>query len=148
MLTFWKGMFERLGLKRLKGRRIFTFEERIELALVELARQDKKPVEEKASDLMAWAIDQGRACGDFEDRWLTLSRREQQVTALTCLGYTNRQIAAKLGVSENTVMTHVKNTMKKFNMHGKLEMITALREWDFSDWDKEPPSDMGSLGGD
>jgi hypothetical protein len=80
MMTFWKGLFELLRLKCLKGRRILTFEESIELALVELAKQDKKPVEEKASDLMAWAIDQGQAGVDFEDRWLTLSRRDQQVT--------------------------------------------------------------------
>jgi DNA-binding CsgD family transcriptional regulator len=148
MKTRWMELFERLGLKRLKGRRIFTFENRIELALVELARQDKKPVEEKASDLMAWAIDQDLVGVDFEDRWPTLSRREQQVTALTCLGYTNRQIAAKLKVSENTIMSHVKNAMRKFNMHGKLEMITALKGWDFSEWDKEPTVDMGSPGGD
>jgi len=148
MIKQFEGLIARLGLKRSRGRRIFTFEERIELALVELARQDKKPVEEKASDLMAWAIDQGRAGVDFEDRWPTLSRREQQVTALTCLGYTNREIAVKLSVSENTVMTHVKNAMRKFNMHGKLEMITALKGWDFSEGDKEPTVDMGSPGGD
>jgi DNA-binding CsgD family transcriptional regulator len=29
------------------------------------------------------------------ERWQKLSLREQDVTALTCLGYTNRQIAAK-----------------------------------------------------
>ena len=167
MITHLKGLLERLRLGGTTGRRIFTFEERIELALVELARQDKKPIEEKASDLMAWAIDQGRAGVDFEDRWPTLSRREQQVTALTCLGYTNREIAVKLSVSENTVMTHVKNAMRKFNMHGKLEMITALKGRDFSEGDKytEPsvthvteavdggltpprPVDMGSPGGD
>jgi DNA-binding NarL/FixJ family response regulator len=148
MIKGFEDLFIRLGLKRLKGRRIFSFEERIELELVELARQDKKPVEEKASDLMAWAIDQDKAGVDFEGRWLMLSRREQQVTALTCMGYTNREIATKLSVSENTVMTHVKNAMRKFNMHGKLEMITALKGWDFSEGDKESTVDMGSPGGD
>jgi DNA-binding CsgD family transcriptional regulator len=135
MIKQIEGLLERMGLKGAGKGRVFRFEERIELALVELARREQKPVEEEAADLMAWAIDQNITGVNFQDRWQSLSGREQQITALTCLGYTNRQIAAKLNVSENTVMSHVKKALRKFNMHGKLEMITALKGWDFSEWE-------------
>jgi len=39
--------------------------------------------------------------------WDTLSRREQDVTAWACLGYTNRQIAARLGLSTDTVKSYL-----------------------------------------
>jgi len=80
MIKQFEGLLERLGLRSAKGRRIFTFQERIEIATVELARQEQNPVEEKASDLMARAIDQDIAGVNFQDRWQTLSGREQQVT--------------------------------------------------------------------
>jgi len=46
----------------------------------------------------------------------------QEVTALTDRGYTNRQMAARLGVPEETVKTHVRNALVKFNLHGKGEL--------------------------
>ena len=43
-------------------------------------------------------------------------------------GVINRQIAARLGVSEETVKTHVRNALVKFNLHGKGELRMALGE--------------------
>jgi two-component system nitrate/nitrite response regulator NarP len=64
-----------------------------------------------------------------------LSPREQQVVALTCLNLTNRQIAAKLVITPETAKTHVRNILRKFNLHSKVELREALSDWDFSDWD-------------
>jgi len=57
------------------------------------------------------------------------------VAALTCLGYTNRQIAAKLKISPDTVKGYVRQVLVKFNLHGKNELRTLLSAWDFSDWE-------------
>jgi DNA-binding CsgD family transcriptional regulator len=57
------------------------------------------------------------------------------VTALTCLGYTNRQIAARLVLSPETVKTHLRNVLRKFDLPTKAELRRALADWDFGDWD-------------
>ena len=133
MKTIWEGLQARLGLKRTRRRQTYALDENQLLALVTLAEKEQKSEQEMFTDLFDTAVNQRLNNVELMDRWQLLSRREKQVTELTCLGYTNRQIAGKLRVSENTVNTHVKNAMKKFNMHGKLEMMTALRGWDFSE---------------
>jgi DNA-binding NarL/FixJ family response regulator len=75
------------------------------------------------------------ASQDLYKCWEFLSPREQEVTALICLGYTNDKIASKLGVSPTTVKSHIRNILAKFQMHGKVELRIALKEWDFEGWD-------------
>jgi len=58
------------------------------------------------------------------------------VAALTCPGYTNQQIAARLGVSAETAKTFVRNILVKFNMHGKSELWFVNSGWDFNEWDR------------
>ena len=70
--------------------------------------------------------------------WQSLSPREQEVTALVCLGYTNGEIASKLKVSPTTIKSHVRNVLPKFQVHSKVELRIALREWDFEKWDHPP----------
>jgi DNA-binding CsgD family transcriptional regulator len=103
---------------------------------MELAEQEQRPVEEVQADMIVTALAQRRTHGELYKRWQSLSPREQEVTALACRGDTNRQMAARMGVSEETVKTHVRNTLVKFNLHGKGELRMALEEWDFSEWDK------------
>ena len=133
MKTIWEGSLARLGLKRTRRRQTYALDENQLLALVTLAEKEQKTEQEMFTDLFDTAVNQRLNNGELMDRWQLLSRREKQVTELTCLGYTNRQIAGKLRVAENTVNTHVKNAMKKFDMHGKLEMMTALKGWDFKE---------------
>jgi len=75
---------------------------------------------------------------DLWNCWQSLSPREQEVTALVCLGYTNGEIASKLKVSPTTIKSHVRNILPKFQMHSKVELRIALREWDFEKWDHPP----------
>ncbi len=66
--------------------------------------------------------------------WESLSPREQDVTALSCLGFTNRQIAARLSLSPETIKTHVRNVLSKFGINSKSELRHILAGWDFSAW--------------
>ena len=117
------------------GNRLFELDENVHLALVNMAAQEQRPPGELQADLLMSALAQRETAHALWRRWQSLSPREQQSGALACLGYTNRQIAARLGVAEETVKTHIRNALVKFNLHGKAELRMALREWDFSNWE-------------
>lgn len=67
-------------------------------------------------------------------RWRGLTPRQQQVAALACLNFTNRQIAARLKISPQTVKTHMRNLLHRFELQTKSELRQALADWDFSAW--------------
>jgi DNA-binding NarL/FixJ family response regulator len=69
---------------------------------------------------------------ELYDRWLSLSFREQQVIALTCLGYKNDQIAFKLGLSTTTVKSYIQKVCNKLDLHSKTEIRLTFAGWDFS----------------
>ena len=139
-----------MGLKRLKGRRTYALDalknslkstvpagqaDLYDALLMQVGGEQRR-ADELAAKLVSAGLAQMRENEGLKERWQSLSRRQQEVTALTCLGYTNRQIAGRLVITEDTVKSHVKNTLVKFNVHGKLELQKALQEWDFSEWDK------------
>ncbi len=66
--------------------------------------------------------------------WEKLSAREKQVAALMCSGLTNRQIAARLVISPETVKTHVRHLLRKFGLRSRRELHTRLKNWDLSEW--------------
>ena len=75
-----------------------------------------------------------RAFFELYDRWQSLSVREQQVVALTCLGYKNHQIAFKLGLSVTTVKSYIQKACYKLGLHSKTEIRLTFVNWDFSKW--------------
>jgi DNA-binding CsgD family transcriptional regulator len=135
MIKPWENLISRLGARRAKGMRYFELDESLHAMLVALAEREQRPAQEVQADLLRTALAQQQRHGELYNRWQVLSPREQEVTALACRGYTNRQIAARLGVAEETVKTHVRNALVKFNLHGKGELRMALGEWDFSEWE-------------
>lgn len=52
-----------------------------------------------------------------------LTPREQEVLHLLVKGYTNKEIAQELAVSEKTVKSHLSNIFKKFNVTRRLQAI-------------------------
>ena len=67
-------------------------------------------------------------------RWKSLTPREQEVTALLCMGQRNYQIAETLGIAFGTVKSHLENIFKKFNLRDRYAIRLALRDWDFPSW--------------
>jgi DNA-binding NarL/FixJ family response regulator len=49
--------------------------------------------------------------------------REQQVLGLLAEGLANRAVAERLGISTRTAQKHVENLFKKFNVHGRGELV-------------------------
>ncbi|MGJ9413444.1 response regulator [Aeromicrobium sp. CF4.19] len=50
-----------------------------------------------------------------------LTARELQVLRLVARGYSNRQIAEELFISENTVKNHIRNMLEKLQMKSRME---------------------------
>lgn len=99
-----------------------------------LAQEQQRDETDLAMELLTQALVQRDAAENNLRRWRSLSLREQQVTALICLGYTNAQIASRLTISPETVKTHVRNVVGKFDVHSKAELRRTLADWDFSAW--------------
>jgi DNA-binding NarL/FixJ family response regulator len=58
-----------------------------------------------------------------------LTERELEVLKLVTLGQRNREIAAELGISENTVKFHLKNIVEKLHAQNRAELAArAVRE--------------------
>lgn len=103
--------------------------------LQELAELERRPVHEVATGLLMNALDERRQAELNLARWRALSPREQQVAALICLNYTGRQIAARLRISPETVKTHTRNLLNKFELRTRTELRKLLSDWDFSAWE-------------
>lgn len=114
------------------ARRLAHREDALGRQLFDLAQRERRPLEVVAADLLAIALERRRAAEINLQRWEALSAREQQVTALVCLGHTNAAIAERLVISPETVKTHVRNVLYKFNLHSKAELRYLLADWDFS----------------
>jgi non-specific serine/threonine protein kinase len=51
-----------------------------------------------------------------------LTTREMEVATLVARGLTNHQIAQELALSEHTVITHVRNILKKLNLRSHTQL--------------------------
>lgn len=50
-----------------------------------------------------------------------LTRREREVLSLVARGLGNKQVAAELDISENTVRNHLRNILDKLHLHNRVE---------------------------
>ncbi len=136
-MSIWQRLLYLLGLGRDPGPRYYGLDERLYNAIEDLAEQEQRPTQEIHADLLANALARRHTFEDLWQRWESLSPREQQIAALTRLGYTNHQIAERLNISVDTVKSHVRNTLIKFDLGSKAALRAALSDWDFSAWDPE-----------
>ena len=102
--------------------------------LAQIAARNDSSRSQVALDLLKTALADRQVAEEQLERWRLLTDRQQQVAALTCLNFTNRQIAARLKISPETVKAHMRNLLHRFDLHGKSELREALADWDFSEW--------------
>ena len=114
--------------------RLFQFDASLLELLRQLAEREQRSEDEVAADLLEAALAQRGANEARIQVWESLSPREQQVVALACLGRTNRQIAAQLYLSPETIKTHMRRAQRKFGVASKSELRTLLADWDFNGW--------------
>ncbi len=58
----------------------------------------------------------------------SISAREQEILHLLSVGCSNREMAAKLSISESTVKSHLGNIYYKFNVNSRIQAITRAKD--------------------
>lgn len=129
-----KRLLQSLGLLSDDSIRSFELDADLRVSLQELADREQRPVDELAQDLLHQALNARQSEQHAWRGWKELTPRQQEVTALICLGYTTPQIAARLSVSPETVKTHVHNLLEKFHLRTRQDLRQVLENWDFSAW--------------
>jgi DNA-binding CsgD family transcriptional regulator len=133
-MSIWQRFLFLIGLRPKPGPRTYEISESLQVTLSTLAHHKGRPEHELIPDLLAAGLDQYQSLDKFWPKWESLSPRERDVTALCCLGLTNREIAARLSLSPETIKTHVHNILLKFGIKSKSELRHILAGWDFSAW--------------
>ncbi len=134
LLRFWYRLLGDLGLRKSRER-YYELDEELLPSLKDLAAREERPEKEILSELVSQGLLQRQKADQRVRLWSQLSRREQQVVALACLGYTNPEIAGRLVLSPETVRTYARSAMHKFGVRTKAQLRQVLEEWDFSTWD-------------
>ena len=123
-----------IGLRPKSGPRYYEISESLQVTLKTLADHEGRPEHEIIPDILAAGLTQYRSLDELWPKWESLTPREQDIAAFTCLGFTNRQISARLSLSPETIKTHVRNVLAKFGVNSKAELRHMLAGWDFSGW--------------
>ncbi len=133
-MSIWQKILQLLGKRRKFGPRTYEINESLQVTLSTLAEHEGRSEQELLPDILAVGLDRYQSTEKLWVKWETLTPREQNVAALTCLGLTNREISARLFLSPETIKTHVRNVLFKFGVKKKTELRRILAGWDFSAW--------------
>jgi DNA-binding CsgD family transcriptional regulator len=106
----------------------------LSLALSRLAEEEEQPLNEVGQKMLIFALQHRQEATQNLKTWQDLTPREKEITAMACLGNTNKEIAEQLFISPATVKTHLRNAKRKFGLRSKLELRKTLSDWDFSRW--------------
>ena len=133
-MSIWHRFLYLIGLRPNTGPRIYELTESLHTSLSTLAEHEGRPEDELIPDLLAAGLTQYYSSDKAWKQWLSLTARERDIAALACLGFTNREMAGRLRVSPNTIKTHMRNVLAKFEVSSKAKLRQKLAGWDFSAW--------------
>src|SRR5574341_442349 len=108
-----------------KGSRVFLQDQELIAVIKDVARQQRRPEEDIIADFTKVGLNQFLNQNEMENRWSSLSHREQQDVELICLGYRNHEIAKILTIAPETVKTHLQRVFDKFNLRSSKELRLA-----------------------
>lgn len=132
-MTLWQqlqAVVERADMIRVSG----TVDDDLLRSVRDLSVREGYQLDEMILILLDQAVKNRRLKDRAHRSWDALSPREKQVAALVCTGLTGRQIAARLVVSPETIKTHVRHILRKFNLSSRRELCRLLADWDFRPW--------------
>jgi len=119
---------------RPKPPRVFLQDEELIAVIKDVAKQQSRAEEEVMADFAKVGLNQFVAQSEMQDRWNSLTHREQQVVTLVCLGYRNYEIAQTLVIAPETVKAHLQHIFDKFHLRSSKELRLVLKDWEFRDW--------------
>ena len=71
-----------------------------------------------------------------DDIFANLTTREHKIMQSVALGLTNKEIAQKLVLSDNTIKCYMTQIMQKLHVRNRLEAVLQLRTWSASESEK------------
>jgi DNA-binding NarL/FixJ family response regulator len=133
-MSIWRRLLSLIGLRPISAPRKYQVSESMQVTLTTLSQHEGRPEDELIQDLVAAGLTQYYESEDLWGKWRALTPREQDVAALACLGFTNREIAARLNIAPDTVKSRLQNVLRKYNIHKRTDLRVMLAGWDFSAW--------------
>ena len=101
-MPFWERFRRPWKRSQPNKKRTYNLDDPLHIELNKIAIQENRTQEEITANVLAAGMYQYRRKDELLQLWYSLSLRERDVTALACLGLTNRQIAARMGIREVT----------------------------------------------
>jgi len=138
-MSIWHRLLYLIGLRQTPGPRTYhlNVSDSLQVTLTTIAQDEGRPEQDLIPELLNAGLDQYTSKERVWKKWDSLSPREKDVTAFVCLGYTNRQIAAKLRISPETVKDRLESVFRKFNINKRTELRLIFAHWDFSAWERQ-----------
>jgi DNA-binding CsgD family transcriptional regulator len=138
-VSIWERFLYLIGLRQTSGPRTYHVDvsDSFQVTLSTLASDEGRPEHELIPELLTAGLTQYVSNDRLFKKWESLSPREKDVAALVCLGYTNREIAARLNISPETVKDRLGTALQKFHLTKRTELRVLLANWDFSAWDRQ-----------
>lgn len=139
-MSIWR-LFKRwlIGLRQKRKKYSNTLGEPLRLSFINPNARKKRNRKKIKFDSPAVSLPYDPSKDERYQRWIRLSPREQDVTALTCLRYTNPQIAARLGLSTVTVRAYLEKVLNKLGLQNKADLRVFFAPWDFSAFERRDP---------
>jgi DNA-binding CsgD family transcriptional regulator len=134
-MSIWRRFLNWIGLRPTPGTRKYEISETLQVTLSTIAKHEGRPEDELLPDILAAGLSQYVSKDKLWNIWVSLSEREQAVAALACLGYTNREIGARLNISHETVKARLQKALMKFGLTSRSQLRMLLEEWDFSEFE-------------
>ena len=104
-------------------RRRIADEDTAATAEVEVPTVQASQTETKAESMVTAETD------TTDDPLLKLSPKKREVAELICMGYTNRDIAESLVISEHTVKDYVKDIYYALDVHSRIELAALVNNY-------------------
>ena len=120
--------------RRLLPGQIIRLDARLYGLLEVIAAEQQRSVPDLVVATLYAAVHTNQAQAGYDRLWAELTPRGQEVTALVCLGYTNHEIAQRLTISINTVRSHIRAVLDKFQVASKADLRLILADWNFDSW--------------
>ena len=138
-MSIWDRLLYLIGLRQTPGPRTYHLDvsDSLQVTLSTIAKDEGRPEHDLIPELLSAGLDQYTSKERIWKKWDSLSPRERDVAAFVCLGYTNRQIAARLSISPETVKDRLESVFRKFNINKRTELRLILSIWNFSEWEDQ-----------
>jgi FixJ family two-component response regulator len=72
--------------------------------------------------------EQEKEVTELQQRFASLTSREQEVISLVALGMLNKQIVGQLGTAENTVKVHCSRAMEKMHAQSLADLVRMIEK--------------------